>query len=243
MEQQKLENTMKVPVRVFRLFMGLFICAVALVFGIYSELGLSPWNVFADGVREIFGITMGRSQQYIGFVILLIDYVVREPIGLGSIANMICVGAFLDMVMVLGVIPIPATDNHVMRWIYLLLSMVLYGIGTYYYLGAGYGAGPRDGLMVALIKKFKRFKVGTVKAANDVVVTVVGWMFGGLVGLGTLVSAFFTGYIMDFVHKLYKFEIKKVKHETAIETINIIFKKKEAKVEEVENPTAPANKI
>jgi uncharacterized membrane protein YczE len=46
----------------------------------------------------------------------------------------------------------------------------------------------------------------------------VGWICGGKVGIGTIISVFFIGYVLQIVFKLVKFDATKIKNESLIET-------------------------
>jgi uncharacterized membrane protein YczE len=78
------------------------------------------------------------------------------------------------------------------RVVLLVLGLVLFGVGSAFYLGAAYGAGPRDSLMlVGALRTHTR--IGVVRAVLEGTVLLAGFALGGHVGVGTLVFAVLIG--------------------------------------------------
>ena len=193
-----------------RLFIGLFLYAVGIVFTINANLGLSPWDVFHQGVSKLSGITMGQASIMAGLLIVILDWVLGEKVGLGTICNMLFIGIFMDLLMLNNLVPI--FNNIIARVIMMFLGMFIIGIASYFYIGAGLGSGPRDGLMVSLTKKTGK-SVRFVRNCIELVVLVVGYFLGGTVGLGTLIMVIGGGYFVQFAFVIFKFDVKKVQHK------------------------------
>lgn len=193
-----------------RLFIGLFLYAVGIVFTINANLGLSPWDVFHQGISQIAGITMGQASIITGILIVILDWVLGERVGLGTICNMLFIGIFMDLLMLNNLVPI--FQNVVARSIMMLLGMFVIGIASYFYIGAGLGSGPRDGLMVALTKRSQK-SVRFIRNSIEFTVVVAGYFLGGTVGLGTIIMVVGGGYFVQFAFKMFKFDVKKVEHK------------------------------
>ena len=202
-----------------RLFVGLFLYAVGIVFTINANLGLSPWDVFHQGISKLSGITMGQASILSGLVIVILDWVLGEKVGLGTIFNMLFIGIFMDLLMLNHLVPI--FNNMIARVIMMLLGMFIIGIASYFYIGAGLGSGPRDGLMVSLTKKTGK-SVRFVRNCIEFTVLVVGYFLGGTVGFGTLIMVIGGGYFVQFAFKIFKFDVKKVQHKFIDDYIKII---------------------
>ena len=82
---------------------------------------------------------------------------------------------------------------------------------------SGFGAGPRDSLMVALTR-ITRSPVGLCRFILELFVLVIGLFLGGMVGIGTVIFVITIGFAVQIVFKLFKFDAKAVKHETIRET-------------------------
>lgn len=213
-----------------RLFLGLFLYAAGIVLTINANLGLSPWQVFHQGVSRHIGITMGQASILVGFTFVILDWILGEKLGIGTICNMIFIGVFMDFLMLNNLIPV--FNNLLVQILMMILGMFVIGIGSYFYIGAGLGSGPRDGLMVALTKKFKK-SVRFIRNSIELSALTIGYLLGGTVGIGTLIMVIGLGYFVQFAFKLYKFYVSKVKHrfiDDYIRTIkDNITKKKENK--------------
>ena len=193
-----------------RLFIGLFLYAVGIVFTINAKLGLAPWDVFHQGVSKLSGITMGQASILVGLVIVIVDWAFGEKVGIGTICNMLFIGIFIDILMLNNLIPV--FSNLFAKVIMMLLGMFIIGIASYFYIGAGLGSGPRDGMMVALTKKTGK-SVRFVRNTIEFTAVVIGYFLGGTVGIGTLVMVVAGGYFVQFAFKIFKFDVKAVEHQ------------------------------
>lgn len=202
-----------------RLFLGLFLYAAGIVLTINANLGLSPWQVFHQGVSNHIGITMGQASIIVGFIFVILDWILGEKLGIGTICNMLFIGIFMDVLMLNNLIPV--VNNIFAQFLMLALGMFVIGIGTYFYIGAGLGSGPRDGLMVALTKKFKK-SVRFIRNSIELTVLVIGYILSGTVGVGTLIMVIGLGYFVQFAFTLFKFDVSKVKHTFIDDYIRII---------------------
>ncbi|MBU3145204.1 YitT family protein [Clostridium sp. CF012] len=215
-----------------RLFMGLFLYAVGIVFTINASLGLSPWDVFHQGVSKLTDITMGQASIIVGLLIVILDWVLGEKVGLGTIFNMLFIGIFMDLLMLNHLLPI--FNNIIARVIMMFLGMFIIGIASYFYISAGLGSGPRDGLMVSLTKKTGK-SVRFIRNFIEFTVLVVGYFLGGTVGFGTLIMVIGGGYFVQFAFKIFKFDVRKVQHRFIDDYVKIIknklaYKKKDSSV-------------
>lgn len=137
-----------------RLFIGLLLCSIGTVMTINGNLGLQPWDVFHQGLSKMMNITMGQASIIVSAIVIIVDYIAGEKIGWGTISNMLVIGTFMDILMLNHLLPV--FNSIVLRVISIIIGMLLMSIGSYMYIGAGLGSGPRDGLMVALTKKTKK---------------------------------------------------------------------------------------
>ncbi len=178
------------PARFVQLIAGLVLFGASLALLVRSELGLDPWDVFHQGLSVATGLSIGVCTIAAGVVVLLLWIPLRQRPGIGTVANVVLVGLSLDGVLLL----IPPTGNDALRWIYLVAGIVLNGIATGAYIGAGLGPGPRDGLMVGFARGSRSLRV--VRTAIEVSVLVIGWLLGGTVGIGTVLFALTIGPIV-----------------------------------------------
>ncbi|WP_407312272.1 YczE/YyaS/YitT family protein [Desulfosporosinus sp. SB140] len=92
--------------KVIRLFIGLFLYAMGIVLTINANLGLAPWDVFHQGMTHLISITMGQASIAVGIILVLLNAVLGERLGWGTLFNMLFIGLFMDLIMLNHLIPI-----------------------------------------------------------------------------------------------------------------------------------------
>ncbi|MCW3997985.1 MAG: DUF6198 family protein [Candidatus Bathyarchaeota archaeon] len=185
------------------LFAGFFILGIGIVANLYATLGTSPWGVLHVGLTNVTPFTLGQITQIVGLVIVISSWLLGFSPGFGTIANMITIGFFIDVIIDWNIIP---TQTQITWQItQLILSIIILGVGVFLYLRAQLGAGPRDGLMVALASRFSR-PISQIRVPMDVIVVVLGFLLGGPLGVGTVISALTLGYFIQFFLKIGQFD-------------------------------------
>lgn len=198
-------------IRFLKLIFGLFLHGLGIVMQIQANIGYAPWDVLHVGLAQTIGLTIGQASISVGLMILLIDLLLKEPLGLGTILNMLLVGLFVDLIMSTGLIPVM---SHLIGSVLLLfLGLVVLALGVYFYIGSGFGAGPRDTLMVALNRRLN-VTIGIARSGIEFTALVIGWLLGGMVGIGTIMAVILIGFILQSLFRLLRFEPKDVAHET-----------------------------
>jgi uncharacterized membrane protein YczE len=181
------------------LFLGLLLFSVGIIANLYSNLGMGPWGVLSVGLTNHTQLTLGQISQVTGLMVLILGWILGFPPGFATIMNMIFIGFFIDVVIDSGIFPQP--DALYSQFLMLFFSIISLGIGSLFYLSPKLGAGPRDGLMMGLVQRFDR-PVGEIRTAMEIIVLVMGYLLGGPVGIGTLVSALTVGYAIQLAFKL-----------------------------------------
>ena len=82
-------------------------------------------------------------------------------------------------------------ESLAIRWTMLLGGILMVAIGSGFYIGAGLGPGPRDGLMTGIARR--GVNIGFARFGIEISVLVIGWILGGTVGIGTVLFAFGMG--------------------------------------------------
>lgn len=173
---------------------GLFVVANGIVFTIRADLGVNPWDVFHIGVANQTGLSIGRVIQATGLLLIAISYCFKVKIYIGTLLNMIFLGLFVDLIIGWDYVPSPE-----LLWLRLplfLAGVVIFGFGVAFYLSPNLGAGPRDGLMLALTKA-TRFRAGIIRTLLEVTAATVGFLLGGPLGIGTVIFALTVGFFME----------------------------------------------
>jgi len=201
--------------RVVRLFLGLFLYAFGIVMTLRANLGYSPWDVFHQGLGLHLGITLGIASILVGLAIVSITVFMKEKIGVGTLCNMVFIGVFIDVIMSRNWIPL--MHGFVAGLVMMFGGLFVIGLATVFYMGAGYGAGPRDSLMVVITKRTGK-PVGLCRCCLEGTVLFIGWLLGGYAGWGTLISALGIGVAVQVVFSILRFDVKAIHQESFFET-------------------------
>jgi uncharacterized membrane protein YczE len=169
--------------RLIQLYAGLVLYGVSDSMLLLAGLGLDPWDVFHQGLSRRFGLGVGTWAIIVGACVLLLWIPLRQRPGFGTVCNVIVVGLTIDLVLAVT----PAPHELTVRIVLLLAGVVLNGLATGAYIGAGLGPGPRDGLMTGLAARGSSIRV--VRTGIELTVLGTGWLLGGTVGVGTVVYA------------------------------------------------------
>ena len=201
--------------RIMSLLFGLSLFALGIVITIKANIGYAPWDVFHAGLAHTLGISIGLASIITGVVMIAIVTLAGEKIGLGTIANIVVIGLLIDLIIFLGFIPTGA--SLIYGIVTLLIGLFIVSIGSFFYIKSGFGAGPRDNLMVVLNKKTK-LPVGICRSIVELSAILIGWLLGGMVGVGTVISAIAIGFFIQMTFAMFKFKVSEVKHETIVQT-------------------------
>jgi uncharacterized membrane protein YczE len=173
--------------RLVQLYVGLALYGLGIALQVSSGLGNDPWDVFHQGLSRRFGLSIGVWIIIAGAVVMLAWIPLRQRPGIGTISNVVLVGAFADLFLWL----LPAPDALAARWAFLVIGVLAGGVATGCYIGAGLGPGPRDGLMTGIAARGHSIRV--VRTGIELAVLATGWLLGGTVGLGTVLYALAIG--------------------------------------------------
>ncbi len=195
--------------RLVQLYVGLTLYGLSMAMMIRAELGLDPWDVFHYGIARHVALSFGTIVIIVGVVVLLLWIPLRQAPGLGTISNVFVIGFASDLFLYL----LPSPSQLWLRITLLVGGVVLNGLAGAMYIGSQFGPGPRDGLMTGLVRRTGR-SVRLVRTSIEVTVLVVGWLLGGVVGIGTVLYALAIGPLVQlFLPRLIVPVIEPADHE------------------------------
>lgn len=183
----------RLPERLLRLLIGLWLYGVAIALMIEGAVGASPWDVFHLGVSRHVPLSFGMVMILTAVGVLLAWVPLRQMPGLGTVANTLLLGPFADINLALLATP----DSLLVRCGYMLGGVAICAFATALYVGAQLGPGPRDGLMTGLARR-TGWSIRRVRTFIEVTVLVIGVLLGGTVGVGTVVFALGVGPATQF---------------------------------------------
>lgn len=178
--------------RLASLVAGLFLFALAIVLLLESKLGLSPWDVLNQGIARHSPLSFGAANVAVGLAILLLAWALGGAPGLGTVANAVLVGTFIQLLTSIDGVADLSSRPLAPRIALLVAGIALVGPATAFYIGADFGAGPRDTLMLVGARRTGR-RVGVVRATIEASALVAGIVLGGTFGVGTVAWALLVG--------------------------------------------------
>ena len=202
---------------------GLFIFAVGVYLTIQANIGLAPWDCLSMGVSARVGYSYGIVHTAISILILVIDILLKEKIGYGTMLDALLVGNYVDWIGYFKLVPV--SESVPVSCIMVIAGLFIMGYGQYFYMDAAQGCGPRDSLLIALGKRFPKTPIGVVQTVMVGIALLIGWLLGGPVGIGTVISVFGMGTALQIVCKIMHFEPRDVVHKNVLETNRIFFQK------------------
>ena len=158
----------------------------------------------------IVGLTMDRK-------------VLKERIGFGTIFDALLVGNMIQLLNDLN--PLPLNKGILTGIPIMLLGFVFMAVGQWIYMSGAQCCGPRDMLLVGIGKRLPKVPIGVVEVLLWAAVVTVGWMLGGPVGVGTLLSVFGAGLVMQAVLTVVHFEPREVQNRDCAEVLKILAEK------------------
>ena len=204
-----------------RILIGLLIYSFGVYLTIYANIGLAPWDCLGMGIAKRTPLNYGSSMVLIGVCAIIVQLILREPIGFATLFDALLTGNIVQFLCDIS----PYSDNHSL-WLgiaYMLFGFLFIALGMYVYMKAEQGCGPKDGLLIAIGKRLPKIPIGVVEILLLAVVTLLGWLLGGTVGIGTLISTFGAGAVMHLFYTAIHFEPRELRHRSIKDTFSILF--------------------
>lgn len=182
--------TDRLPLRWTMLFVGLVLFGFSSGLILQANLGVDPWDVLHQGLARTVGGQVGTWAILASVAVLVLWLPLRARFGVGTLANAVLVGLCINATVWL----VPVAHRLVVQIALLVAGVLLNGLATGLYIGAGFGPGPRDGLTTSIASR--GYPIRLVRTAIEAMVLVVGWLLGGSVGVGTVLYALSIGPLM-----------------------------------------------
>lgn len=174
--------------RITQLLVGLLLYGIAIAMMVRAAVGVAPWEALTLGIMEHSDWSFAVIVNVTAVIVLLLWIPLRQKPGIGTVANVVLLGPFAQ----LGLAFIPMPTGLWQQALLFAGGLALLAVATGLYVGARFGPGPRDGLMVGIHNRWG-FKLWWVRTAIEATVVAVGWLLGGDVGVGTLLFALLIG--------------------------------------------------
>ncbi|WP_439690140.1 YczE/YyaS/YitT family protein [Curtobacterium sp. SP.BCp] len=192
-------RTPALTLRFVQLMVGLFLYGASTALQVRAVVGVASWTVLTEGLEHVVPWSFGVITVVSSGVILLFWIPLRQKPGIGTLLNALAIGPSADLVLWL----VPAPDGLLPRIGLFVAGLLLLAVATAFYIGAGFGTGARDGLMVGVSQRFG-WPIWVARTVIEVTVVIVGWLLGGDVGAGTVIAAFAIGPMVQPLMPLFR---------------------------------------
>jgi uncharacterized membrane protein YczE len=201
-----------------KILLGLSIYSFGVYLTIYANIGLAPWDCLAVGISRHVPLNYGGTMVAISLTAVILQLLLRESIGFATLFDALLTGNLTQLLCDIS----PYPENHSL-WFgiaYMLFGFLFIALGMYVYMSAEMGCGPKDGLLIAIGKRLPKMPIGVVEILLFALVTLFGWLLGGTVGIGTLISIFGAGAVMHLFYSIIHFEPRELYHKSIAETLH-----------------------
>jgi len=223
-ELRKNANARSIALNILIAAVSLFVNGFGVYLTIQANIGAGPWDVLNIGISKTLGILYGDAAVAVSITILIIDILMREPIGIAMFIDAVVVGKTVDLFNKLNVVP--ACDSVLVGIPVMIGGLVIMAYTQFTYMSASLGCGPRDTLLVGLAKRLKKLPIGVVSIALLSTSTLIGWLLGGPVGIGTVICALGTGPIMQLAFRTVRFDATAISHQRLRDSAKVLLGKR-----------------
>jgi len=185
-------------------FVGNFVACVGCAFFIDSQLGSDPISVFLDGLTVTLGVSLGTASAMYTYGALVIALLFAfKYLNLGSIISSLVWANALGWADEIIRAQWGTDIGAMTKAAFLAVGMLLMCAGLALSVSARFGFGNMDSILFRISDKIPKLKYGTLKMISDGAFILVGFLMGGIVGIGSIIGFLFTGSLISFFIKLF----------------------------------------
>ena len=182
--------------RVIRLMVGSIVMGGGIAIAMKGGFGVDPMALFWEGIHIQTGMSYGTANLLVsGVIILMLFFIDRSQLGIGTIVNSVLVSLSMDLISLLPL----ESELFLIRLFLLLIGLVLLAGGIVYYGSANFGRGAFDGLIFGIVNKTK-YSIRMIRSSFDLILVILGMLLGVKLSLGPIVSVLTIGYMMQFFY-------------------------------------------
>lgn len=169
------------------------------------DMGTDPCTVMNNSIAKTIGWSLGNWQATLNIILLIIVVIFGgRNLGFGTLANMFLVGYSIDFFSWIWSMVLPAGlfDSMIVRIVVLVPALVVFVFAVAVYVDMNMGTSPYDAMPLIIAKRLPKVPFKVVRIIFDAVVTLIGILFGGMLGIVTVVMVIALGPVIEWVSKL-----------------------------------------
>lgn len=177
-----------------------------------SNLGMDPYSAMNLGISKMIGWQLGTFQLALNFVVLIVVFFVQKNlIGVGTIFNMVLVGYGIQFFSELYQKVLPDPSTIVWQVVVAVIGLLIFTFGLSMYIVADVGVSPFDAITPMIMDITHSEKYRLIRIIQDTTTMLIALLVRGPFGLVTLIVAFGTGpFIIFWSDKVHSHLLKKI---------------------------------
>lgn len=178
----------------------------------FAGLGNDPFSGMVMALSDVVGMPYANFLVILNIFIFLLEFLFgKEFIGAGTLVNAFFLGYIVTLFYNIWLHFFALPQALIIKILIMLVGTIVTGFGVSMYQTPNAGVSPFDSLSVIMAKRIPKISYFRHRITTDAFCALVCFLAGGIVGLGTLVSALGLGPVINFfnVHftrKLFKAE-------------------------------------
>lgn len=199
MEKEKIKRLLKVSIATF---VSIVLTGLGVTLIIQANLGSDAINVFVDGLCRTFHVSLGTSSRiYNGLALIIALILNRKDIGLATIVYALTTGFAIDFFMNL-ITPFAIGQSSLfLRLIYVIIAQLVFTFAFALLIKYRSGMNQLDAIAYG-IEKRTQISFKYVRTGIDVVLLVSGFLMGGVLGIGSVITMATTGILIQYFVKV-----------------------------------------
>ncbi|MCM3213226.1 membrane protein [Niallia taxi] len=187
-------------IRIMMMLIGNFLVGFAISLFRISNLGTDPFTTMNLGVSSSVNLTFGVYQLLANIILVGIAFLyVKSYIGIGTIVSMIGIGFIADYIVSMYTYISGDELNLTIKILILLVAVIIISFGFSLYMASNFGVAPYDTVALLILKlSNNKISFAVARVMTDVICVIVGFSFGALVGISTVITAIFTGPLVQY---------------------------------------------
>lgn len=189
---------------IVKCFLSTMIISIGVVIFIECSLGSDAFTVFLDGIKRTFNIPVSVIDELLCLIFLITSLILnKEKVGITTIVNALVIGLCIELsYTLLAIFNLNINNqNLVFRFTYLIFAQILMSFGYAWLQTFASGMNSIDAIIYYFVEKFK-LKYFVIKSTIDILFLIIGYLLGGIVGIGTIISVCTTGLFISIIKKV-----------------------------------------
>lgn len=202
--------------RILMTFVGMFITGICVGIFQFLVLGIDPFTSFVTAFVIISGVRFSITYMAVILVLLAIVFLLQKKyIGIATFLNLFLIGIMADATRAVMEFLI-TSPSMTFKVILMIINVVVLSFAASLYFTANLGVSAYDAMALMAANDYKIAQFRFCRIATDFICVAVGWTFGADIGIGTVITAFMMGPIIQFFNENFSEPLlnskRKVRH-------------------------------